>query len=167
MQLEAEDIAEMQMLASRYCFTVDWGTVDEVADLFHPDAKLRPYFESDEVYTGTTAIKRWFEGYFARVRAPRWFVRHKPFAASVALSADGPCGSMYFDSESVAKDSDVVSTGVGRYDFRFARHGGDWRFSELAVVVYYVRTTQGFAAGRGTTVPVVLEAGGRVGAGPR
>jgi len=156
MKYSAEDYVEIQSLLGTYCFAADWGDLDQMMSIFHPDIRLRPHFEGDEEYVGTAAGRDWFVGYFQRIRAPRRFVRHKVFLPAIVLSDGEPRSSMYFDSESVRKDDAVVSTAIGRYDSRFARHEGRWLISEHTIISYYTRRNSDFTVTRDTPQPAVL-----------
>lgn len=156
MKYSAEDYVAIQTLLGTYCFAADWGDLDQMLSLFHPDIRLWPHFEGDEVFLGSAAVRTWFEGYFQRIRAPRRFVRHKVFLPAIVLDEQGPRSSMYFDSESVRKDDAVVSTAIGRYDSRFAKHEGRWLISEHTIISYYTRRNADFTVTRETPPPAVL-----------
>lgn len=156
MRASADDYVAMQTLLGIYCFAADWGDLDQMLSVFHPDIRLRPHFEGDEEYVGSEAVRDWFVGYFERIRSPRRFVRHKVFLPAIVIDDEGPRSSMYFDSESVRKDSDVVSTAIGRYDSRFARHEGRWLISEHTIISYYTRRNADFTVTRESPPPAVL-----------
>jgi hypothetical protein len=157
MRHTADDYVEIQTLLGIYCFAADWGDLDQMVSIFHPDIRLRPHFEGDEEFVGIDAVRDWFVGYFARIRSPRRFVRHKVFLPAIVLDEEGARSSMYFDSESVRKDQAVVSTAIGRYDSRFARHDGRWLISEHTIISYYTRRNADFTVTRDTPPPAVLK----------
>jgi hypothetical protein len=158
--LDSDDLAQIHALLARYCIAVDWGSARDVVGLFHPEGTLLPYFQGDARCEGGDAIAAWLDGYFEKTRAPRRYVRHKPFAPAIVVEGERARSSMYFDAESVVKGEEVVNITAGRYDSTFVKQDGQWLIQEHSIITYYVRRTTGFTPMRDGPVPIVLAEGG-------
>ncbi|GIK82673.1 MAG: hypothetical protein BroJett024_37780 [Alphaproteobacteria bacterium] len=156
MRYSADDYVAIHSLMTGYCMAIDWGDLDRLLAMFHPQASLRLCFAVEETKQGEAAVREWFANYLTATRAPRRYVRHKTFAPAIMLDDAGARGSMYFDSESIPKGSNTVTTAVGRYDVRFERDAGRWLFKEFVIVVYYSRSAEGFTPVCDPKPPIVV-----------
>src|SRR6516225_1769129 len=67
-QSMTEDVLAIQQLLHRYCFVVDDGTPDDVANLFHETATLVPVYSGEQPRNGRAAIREWFATFNQNVR---------------------------------------------------------------------------------------------------
>lgn len=158
MTRDASDYQAIQSLLTKYCYVVDWSSIDDIMTIFHPDVTLLPHYEGDQIYQGSAAARAWFVGYLQNTRAPKRAVRHKLFPAHIDMNRDEPVSSMWFDSESIWPDNNIIKTVVGRYDDKFARHEGRWLIKEHRIVAYYARQTEGYTIIRDSPQPYVSQA---------
>jgi hypothetical protein len=55
-----QDIIEIEQLLYRLCHALDRGTVDEIVEVFHPDAVFVPRYQSHAPVQGRDALREWF-----------------------------------------------------------------------------------------------------------
>lgn len=128
------DEAAIRRVLDRYCHSVDRGTADEVAALFHPEGSL---IALGEVHKGRAAVRQWYADYHDHFRSQLDTLRHKISNPLIEFEGDDAARvTCYMDADCTAKGSDEVLPAVGRYDDRFVRDAGEWTFGQREIVVY-------------------------------
>lgn len=145
----ADDVIAIQQVLHQYCHVVDRGTVDEVADLFHPDAVLLPAYESDKRYEGREAIRSWYANYDNTLRSGVKFLRHKIESPVIDVSGDEAVSTCYLDADAITASTDKPMIVFGRYHDRFVKDGDRWYFKERKIITYYSLAADAYTPGRG------------------
>ena len=147
--MSAEDYVAIQQLLHKYCHTVDRGTADEVAALFHENAVLLPRYESDQRHEGREAIRAWYDHYMKNFRSKVRYLRHKIESPLIEITGNTATSTCYLDADSISISKDEPSIAFGRYDDIFIKDDGRWWFKERTIIVYYSYPLAGYTAGRG------------------
>lgn len=128
------DEASIRRVLDRYCHSVDRGSADDVAALFHAEGRL---IALDDVCKGRAAVQAWYSDYHANFRAKLDTLRHKIGSVVIDFENENEARvTCYMDADCTAKGSEEVLSAIGRYDDRFVRDGDAWRFAEREIVVY-------------------------------
>lgn len=128
--------AEIRRVMDRYCHSVDRGSADEVAALFHPEGVL---VALGEVHKGRAAVRQWYADYHANFRAKLDMLRHKISNTLIDFEGEDAARVVsYMDADCAAKGSDDVLPAIGRYDDQFVREAGEWCFGQREIVVYKI-----------------------------
>ena len=144
-----EDRMAIEQLLHRYCHALDRGTVDEVVELFHPDAVLLPAYESDARHVGRDAVRDWYANYDQTLRANVRHLRHKIACPLIEISGNAATSVCYLDADAIPAGSDQSITLVGRYEDQLVKEAGRWWFKERKIVGYYSRAAGRSPLGRG------------------
>ncbi len=146
--METDDIVAIQQLLHKYCHVVDRGTVDEIAELFHPAGVLLPAYESDKRYEGREAVRGWYAKYDHTLRKGTKFLRHKIESPVIDVSGDSATSVCYLDADAITRSTNEPMVVLGRYDDTLIKEGGRWYFKERRIVVYYSHTLAKYEPGR-------------------
>lgn len=144
-----EDYLAIQQLLHKYCHVVDRGTADEVAALFHRDAVLLPRYQSDKRYEGREAVRGWYQHYMENFRAKVRYLRHKIASPVIEITGSEATSVCYLDADSISASINEANVAFGRYDDKFIKDGGRWRFKERTIIVYYSSPLAPYREGRG------------------
>ena len=147
--MSAEDHIAIQQLLHKYCHTVDRGTADEVAALFHETAVLLPRYESDQRHEGRQAVRNWYDNYMKNFRAKVRYLRHKIESPVIEISGNEATSTCYLDADSITILKNEPSVAFGRYDDKFIKDNGQWWFKERVIILYYSYPLAGYTEGRG------------------
>lgn len=132
-----EDVVAIEQLMSRYCHAVDVGTADEVAELFHPSAVLKPTYSEQPAETGREAIRGWYQRYNDGFRAKSQGLRHCVTSPRIDVAGGEARARTYFDADFVS-EAGVPTVARGVYLDRFVKDGGSWRFAEKEILLVCV-----------------------------
>ena len=135
--MSADDIAAIEQVLYRYCFAVDTGTPDEVADLFAESATLVPVYTGGEPVKGRAAIREWYVAYQKNTRGAVDHLRHVVTNPVVDVRGDEATAMCYLTANSVSKANGQGTWSAGYYKDRLVKEGGAWRFSERQIHVQY------------------------------
>ncbi len=144
-----EDYLAIQQLLHKYCHVVDRGTADEVAALFHHDAVLLPRYQSDKRYEGREAVRGWYQHYMENFRAKVRYLRHKIESPVIEITGSEATSVCYLDADSISASVNEANVAFGRYDDKFIKDGGRWRFKERTIILYYSYPLAPYREGRG------------------
>lgn len=132
-RLEAE--SAIRGLASRYCISIDDHDLVTVAGLFCADARVRS-LDGVMDATGRDAIVTLYEGRF-EVLGPSNHVSHDHIIDFDNADPDSATGLVSAHAELWRNDQMMVT--ALRYDDRYRREDGVWRFAERVLsFLYYV-----------------------------
>ena len=144
-----EDQVAIQQLLHRYCHALDRGSVDEVVELFHPDAVLLPAYESDARHVGREAVRGWYENYDRTLRANVRYLRHKISSPVIEVSGNRATSACYLDADAIPAGFEEPIVLGGRYDDELVKDEGRWWFKERKIIGYYSHPAGRFSPGRG------------------
>jgi ketosteroid isomerase-like protein len=134
-----EDIEEIRQLVTRYGFIMDERDLEQVRQIFTPDATLR---SKDGVFsaTGIDTICETYQGRYDALGPTNHFVH----GMTVDIDADDPDTARGL----VSSHAEVVRDGVPmlvalRYEDVYRRYEGRWRLHDrLMSYMYYVPVTE-------------------------
>jgi uncharacterized protein (TIGR02246 family) len=135
--MSADDTAAIQQVLYRYCFAVDIGTPDEVADLFAETATLFPVYTGGEPVKGRAAIRDWYVTYQKNTRGAVDHLRHVVTNPVIDVRGDEADAMCYLTANSVSKASGQATYSAGYYKDKLVKEAGVWRFSERHIHVQY------------------------------
>ena len=101
--MSSNDITEIEQLLYRYCFAVDSGTAEAVADLFAEDAVLVPVYTGGAPAHGRGAILEWYVNYKKGTSAAVDHLRHVVSNPAIQVDGDWATAQCYLTSNSVSK----------------------------------------------------------------
>lgn len=139
-----EDRAELTELVARYCVAIDDRDIDALAVLFTPDCSFRSRDGVMDAH-GREAVMEQFRGRFSVLGPTNHFTHDRIFDIE---SEDAASGLVTSHAELVRNGrTQVVAL---RYEDRYRRHEGRWRFAgRLLSFLYYLPAEQyarGFAS---------------------
>jgi ketosteroid isomerase-like protein len=123
MPAPAQDCEEIRQLIARYCHHVDSVQSKEIVGLFSSDAVLDI---AGTKTVGTEAIEAFFEGLRA-VYDVKPMLHH---VTNVLVDVDGDEATSQSYILVVVPGDPIAIAMTGRYDDRFRRIDGQWRFVE-------------------------------------
>jgi uncharacterized protein (TIGR02246 family) len=128
-----EDREEIRMLVARYAMTCDDRDIDGLADLFTDDATMK---SQDGVMDarGKDAIVRMYHGRFA-VLGPSLHYSHDQIVGFDDSNADVAQGLITSHAEVWRNGAQLLA--AMRYDDRYRRDRGQWRFSSRLLKFFY------------------------------
>jgi hypothetical protein len=127
-------------LADRYAFAVDARDMDALAGLFWPDGAIFTYSaERSDEQVGSLQGEEAIRGIGQRMvdRYDRTF--HFVANAAFDLSGDAATGVVYCTAHHLKRTAEAIKDYVMfiRYEDRYARRDGDWRFAERRLRVQW------------------------------
>ncbi len=131
----AEDITAIQQLLHQYCHAVDRGTVDDILEVFHRDAVLRPAYLGEDVHKGRDAVRAWYSQYDKTVRAAVRNMRHKITCPYIELHGDEASAVSYLDADFVDRNTGEMGLAAGRYEDKLVKDGGRWWIGDRTIFV--------------------------------
>jgi hypothetical protein len=144
-----EDYLAILQVLHKYCHSVDRGTADEVAELFHRDGVLLPRYESDERYEGREAVRGWYARYMENFRAKVRYLRHKIESPVIEIAGNEATSVCYLDADSITVSTNAATVAFGRYEDKLIKDDGRWWFKERTIIVYYSYPLALYREGRG------------------
>ena len=128
MPLTLEDRAALHDLYTKYAHTFDGADAAAWSALFTPDGSFTP--PGLEPVVGTEALYAFVANRSDEMPGMRHVI------ANVLVEADGDAakGVAYFICYRIGGDGHFRLRNFGRYEDRFARHGGAWRFAVRDIV---------------------------------
>ena len=133
-----EDVLAIQQLLHRYCFVVDDGTPDDVANLFHETATLVPVYSGEQPRNGRAAIREWFATFNQNVRERVDHLRHCVTNPLIEVQGSEAAARSYVTADSISKKHGVPHTLLGYYVDRLIKDDGRWYLKERQIHVNYV-----------------------------
>lgn len=127
------DVIEIEQLLYRCCHAVDRGELENIMDLFHPRATLWIRWEENGVHAGHDAVRAWFQAYIDSVLANVKFLRHKIDSPMIKVMEEEAMALSYLTVEAAAKEGRQRIVTLGRYEDKFCKHEGRWRFMEKII----------------------------------
>lgn len=125
-----EDIEAIRLLKARYCDLCDRGyDADGLMELFTEDAVWDGGLFGR--YEGTRRIRRFFEATGEIVR----FAKHYVTNSVIEVDGDGATGRWYLLQTATmpSEAGDRAVWGAARYDERYRRTPGGWKFTSVAL----------------------------------
>ncbi len=125
-----EDREEIRDLRDRYHSCINDGRYDGIAELFTDDAVVELGYLAR--YEGWAAIDTGFRGMGER---ERFFIKQFIHSHRVTVEGDSASGVSYLEARYGRFGVSYLVS--GRYDDRYRRENGVWRFSEMVMDFYY------------------------------
>ncbi|MEA2623962.1 MAG: hypothetical protein QOD06_7 [Candidatus Binatota bacterium] len=132
-----EDIVAIEQLLNRYCHTVDRGTADEVAALFHENASLVPVYSGGDTCHGREAIREWYAKYNRDFRSKLEHLRHLVASPLIDVTGGEARGELYLIADAITKATGKPFQAAGYYADRYVKEGGRWYFQRREIHVNY------------------------------
>ena len=124
-----EDIEAIKRLKYRYADACDRGyDADALADLFTEDAVWDGGLFGR--YEGREAIRQFFQGVSSEIV----FAIHYMMNPIIDVDGDDARGAWYLFQTCTFADGNTAIWGAARYDERYRRVGGRWKFSRLNLI---------------------------------
>jgi len=130
-----DHITEIQQLLYRYCHALDRRTVDDVMDVFHPNAVLLPRYEGDESYIGREAIRGWYVNYVKTIKGSSRSLRHKITCPWIQVNGDEANSVCYLDADYVDSSTGAFFLAAGRYEDKLVKEEGRWWIQERVILI--------------------------------
>ena len=130
-----DDITEIQQLLYRYCHALDRSTVDDVMDVFHPNAVLQPRYEGDESYSGAEAIRGWYMNYEKTIKGSTRNLRHKVTCPWIQVNGGEGNSVCYLDADYVDSSTGAFVLAAGRYEDKLVKEDGRWWIKERVILI--------------------------------
>ena len=123
-----EDVEALKKLKARYCLAVDARDAERVVSLFTADAVWDG--GSFGRYEGTDAIRSFFRSVPERLS----FFVHYVSNPLIEIDGDRATGTWYLLEPCTFAEGDRAVWGSARYEERYRRAGGAWKFEEMRLV---------------------------------
>ena len=130
-----DDITEIQQLLYRYCHALDRSTVDDVMDVFHPDAVLQPRYEGDKSYNGREAIRGWYMNYEKTIKGSSRGLRHKVSCPWIRVNGHEANSVSYLDADYVDSSTGAFILAAGRYEDKLVKEKDRWWIKERVILI--------------------------------
>jgi ketosteroid isomerase-like protein len=133
---QAADVLSIQRLQMTYGQLHDQGTADEVAALFHPDAKLYCLYIASTGFEGRQQIRDWYAWWFELYVKNGEYNRHRPVNQVIDLDGDLAYSHSILLAEGAPRDKQQWNCFMGRYVHQLIRHDGGWLFYRSWIIVH-------------------------------
>ena len=140
---QAADVLSIQHLQNAYAQLHEHGTADEIAALFHPEAKLYCLSLASLGFEGRTQIREWYAWWLKLYRRNGHYHRHRPLNQVVDLDGDRAFSHSLLVAVGAPKDSEEWDYYVGRYVHEVVREGGAWLFWRTWIILHVSCKWQG------------------------
>ena len=138
-----EDIEAIVQLKADYCFQVDDGEIDKLMERFTQDA----VWDGGPMgrFEGREAIRAFLKALPEQLS----FAMHLVMNPRIEVSGDSATGTWYLVEPCTAAGAERAIWGAGRYEERYVRDHGQWRFREIVLVpVFWTPYDRGWAERR-------------------
>lgn len=115
---------------ARYCFAVDRGSAEDIADLFWDDARL----DFGGIFLGREAIRQCYADWIATMRDPVEGLRHLIYVPLIDVNGNEATAETYVDADAHTRRSGRSILLRSLYLDRLSRRGGAWRFAHRQIV---------------------------------
>lgn len=126
-----EDIEAIKRLKHRYCYDNDSNNGKAVRDMFTDDAVWDGGAQFG-VYKGDKELTEFFA-----TKAPYEFYVHAVLNPIIEVKGDEGTGIWYLIEPATLENGQAVWI-CGRYDEKYVRIGGRWKFKEICVKSFFV-----------------------------
>jgi len=128
-----EEIEAIKRLKYKYCYAVDAYNVDEILETFDDNAEA-DYGPLGQ-YKGKQEIRRFFAEIIPKTLP---FFVHMVHNGSIDVQGDEATGVWYFDVPAIHAGLDKAVWIAGRYDERYRKIDGKWKFTVMKCTFFYV-----------------------------
>ncbi len=140
-----EDVERIGQLKAQYCYCVDDGRIDELMERFTDDA----VWDGGPMgrFEGREAIRAFLVGLPQQLS----FYLHWVTNPQIEVDGDDATGTWYLIEPCTARGrrGERAIWGAGRYEERYVREEGVWKFRELRLTpVFWTPFDQGWAERR-------------------
>ena len=115
---------------ARYCFLVDAGSAEEIADLFWDDGRLQ--FNGEHL--GKDKIRQCFRSWITEMRDPVQGLRHLLHVPHIRFERDIAFSEAYADSDAHTRRKGRPIQNRAIYKDQLAKRGGEWKFLERRII---------------------------------
>ena len=130
-----EDIIEIEQLLNRYCHAVDRGTVSDIMEVFHRDARPVASLRERGSFKGKEAVRAWYERYDKAFRDRTRSLRHTISSPMIQVDGNQATSVCYLDADRIDSDSGRAFQVLGRYEDKLIKDEGRWWIAERAIIV--------------------------------
>jgi ketosteroid isomerase-like protein len=135
-----EDRAKIEELRATYCFLVDDGRFDELADRHFAEDACCDFRAADGstaplLSRGREQIRSFFKAVVSTLLRDMCHTVHNN---RIAIAGDQASGDCYFEMTATDATSGEAVVGAGRYVDRYRRVGGEWLFGERRAEIWYI-----------------------------
>jgi ketosteroid isomerase-like protein len=129
-----EDIEAIKQLKAAYCYWVDEGEIDRLMERFTDDA----VWDGGPMgrFEGREAIREFLE----RLPEQLSFALHWVMNPEIHVEGDAATGRWYLLEPCTAARSRRAIWGAGRYEERYVRVAGEWKFREVKLIPLFWTT---------------------------
>ena len=129
-----EDSALIKQTLAAYCHRVDSGTAAEVAELFHQNAVLRPYFDGKYDVNGRAQIRAWYAHYHENFRANVRHLKHSIGAIAIDLDGNAAKSVCHLLASFVRNADEIAYFLTGTYTDELVKEDDAWLFKDRLIV---------------------------------
>ena len=133
----AMDIVAIEQILNRYCYLHDFGTCEEIASLFAPDAVVYADYLGDRTFEGRQAICDWYAQSLETYKANGHFERRRISCPVINVRDDSAESIAFVDFDALNFESNIVNKHVGRYEHTFEKAAGRWFIKTLRIQLQY------------------------------
>ena len=135
-----EDREKIKELCATYCFLVDDGRFDELADRHFTEDASCDFRAVDANATsvlsrGREEIRSFFKSVVAVLLRNMCHTVHNH---RISIAGDHASGDCYFEMTATDATSGDAVVGAGRYVDRYRRVDGEWLFAERRAEIWYI-----------------------------
>ena len=132
------DITTIKQTLADYCHRVDRGTANEVADLFHKDAILRPYFDGKYDVHGREQIRAWYTHYHENFRANVRHLRHSIGSISIDVYGTTARSVCYLLASFVSNADETAYFVTATYTDDLVNEADAWLFKDRLIETSFI-----------------------------
>jgi ketosteroid isomerase-like protein len=126
--------ADVERLIYEYAAGVDAGDFERVAKLFSHATYRAAAGKDVAVFTGAEQVQKCFEGMVIRHEDGTPSTKHVTTNVIVEAEGDTAWAKSYFSVLQARPDLPLQVIVAGRYEDRFERHAGEWRFADRFIL---------------------------------
>jgi ketosteroid isomerase-like protein len=127
------DQVTIWQLLCRYCHLVDRGNMEDVVELFHPDATL--VFPPNPPARGWEAIRKAYDEWVRTAREPTVWLRHKISSPYIDVDGDQATAVCYLTADFLLQKKGTIQALMGRYQDELVRNGERWLFCRRDILI--------------------------------
>jgi ketosteroid isomerase-like protein len=138
-----EDIEAIKQLKASYCYLIDDGEIDRLMERFTSDA----VWDGGPMgrFEGREAIREFLKALPSQLS----FALHWVLNPRIEIDGDAARGTWYLVEPCTAARGERAIWGAGRYEERYERVDGEWRFREVRLIpIFWTPYEEGWSRRR-------------------
>ncbi len=120
-------VTAIKQTLARYCHTVDQGTPEQVAALFHLQACLKPNFDGKYNVETRDNILRWYRHYTEQFKSKVRHLKHDIGTALIEVNGARATSQCYFLTTYVGISNNQAMLVHGTYTDTLVEVAGEWQ----------------------------------------